>query len=123
MKAIKRMRFPEVPSECECRLCGDVFKPENWREYAFCPECRIEEGRLQLHAEIHAHKAFAAGGYDMYGSMADPNLDRGWLDGYASGVYDLLFETKKKELRSARDQQGREAGPKDGTPREPGAEE
>lgn len=32
----------------------------------------------------------------MYGSQADPNLDRGWLDGYKAARYDSMIKEWKK---------------------------
>lgn len=92
-----RARLFDPPGECECRICGAVFNANSWREYGFCADCKFEVGKIDLQAEVDAHLRFGDGGWDMYGSAADPNLDRGWLDGYKAARYDSMVEALKKE--------------------------
>lgn len=52
-------------------------------------------GKFKLQAEVDAHRVFSDSGCDMYGSQADPNLDRGWLDGYKAGRFDGFVDKWK----------------------------
>lgn len=89
--------FPP-PDSCQCDLCGSTFKIKGWQEYShYCPDHKFEVGKMMLQAEVDAHHQFRESGCDMYGSQADPNLDRGWIDGYKAGRFDSMVEKWQKE--------------------------
>ncbi len=84
------------PTQGKCDLCGTTFKINGWKEYSrYCPDCTFIVGKFKLQAEVDAHRVFSDSGCDMYGSQADPNLDRGWLDGYKAGRFDGFVDKWK----------------------------
>lgn len=98
------------PGKCVCDLCGGAYVVNNWADYSrFCPEHEYMSKQFMLQATIDAHGVFVKGGCDMYGSQAHPDLDKGWLDGYAAGRYDSRIERWKEERERVSGSEGANA--------------